>query len=142
VSHDTPGDASRVTPAAALGRQPAPARPEVAWDQAERTLALLSGKWVLRVLRALHDVGSQRHNQLLREVGNAVSARSLDATLRRMEAAGLVDRQVQPGSPPAVFYQMTALARSLTGPLAALGRWGAAHEHQLQPRHRPGNPAA
>jgi DNA-binding HxlR family transcriptional regulator len=98
---------------------------------------------VLRVLRALHDLGSQRHNQLLREVGNAVSARSLDATLRRMEAAGLVDRQVQPGSPPAVFYQMTALARSLTGPLAALGRWGAAHDHQLQPRHRrPGNPAA
>jgi DNA-binding HxlR family transcriptional regulator len=141
VSHDPAGHAPRPAPAPA--RQPAPPRPEIAWEQAEQALALLSGKWVLRVLRALHDLGSQRHNQLLREVGNAVSARSLDATLRRMEAAGLVDRRVHPGSPPAVSYHMTALARSLTGPIAALGRWGAAHERQLQPRHRrPGDPAA
>jgi DNA-binding HxlR family transcriptional regulator len=141
VSQDPASQDPRTAPAPA--RQPAPARPEIAWDQAERTLALLSGKWVLKVLRALHDHGSQRHNPLLREVGNAVSARSLDATLRRMEAAGLVDRQVQPGSPPAVFHHTTALARSLTGPIATLGRWGAAHEHQLQPRRRrPGSPAA
>jgi DNA-binding HxlR family transcriptional regulator len=109
---------------------PMPQRPGVAWDGAERTLALVSGKWVLRVFQALEAHGPLRHNQLLRELGSTVSARSLDATLRRMEDSGLVDRRVHPGSPPAVSYEMTRLARSLLGPLAALGRWGSAHPRE------------
>lgn len=105
--------------------------PEVAWDEAERTLALVSGKWVLRIFQALEAHGPLRHNQLLRELGATVSARSLDATLRRMQDDGLVKRRVSPGSPPAVSYEMTSLARSLLGPLAALGRWGSAHPREL-----------
>ena len=112
-------------------RGPTPQSPGVAWNEAERTLALVSGKWILRIFQVLEAHGPLRHNQLLRELGTTVSARSLDATLRRMQDNGLVNRRVSPGSPPAVSYEMTSLAKSLLVPLAALGRWGSAHPHEL-----------
>ena len=119
-------------------RVPAPQRPDIAWDDAAGTVALLSGKWVLPVLRALNENGTLRHNQLHREIGANVSSRSLDATLRRMEADGLAERRVHPGTPPTVSYRLTPLARSLLSPLAALGRWGSAHPQRPQSaRRRP-----
>jgi DNA-binding HxlR family transcriptional regulator len=135
---------SRRPDARSTAQRPAPVPRQVAWDEAELALALVSGKWVLRVLQVLDGRGSCRHNQLLRELGGKVSARSLDATLRRMEKAGLVNRHVDPGSPPAVSYELTRLATSLIGPLATLGRWGLAHQRELRPRGhlQPQDPAA
>jgi DNA-binding HxlR family transcriptional regulator len=127
---DAPGHGQRQA-----GFPSPPTRPEVAWDHAGAALALVSGKWVLGVLQAL-QAGSLRHNELRRRLGGTVSARSLDSTLRRMEGTGLVNRRVHPGSPPAVSYELTTLARSLvTGPLAMIGRWHAVHQ-------RAGDPAA
>jgi DNA-binding HxlR family transcriptional regulator len=137
---DPRGPASLGARAAQPGpaRVPAPQRPDVAWDDAAGTVALLSGKWVLPVLRVLGESGTRRHNQLHREIGANVSSRSLDATLRRMEAGGLVERRVDPGTPPAVSYRLTAMARSLLSPLAALGRWGSAHPRkQRSPGRSP-----
>ena len=124
---------------AGAGQQPAraaPPRTDVAWDEAAETLGLLAGKWILSVLRVLDRSGTRRHNQLRREIGANVSARSLDATLRRMEADGLVERRVDPGTPPAVSYRLTPLARSLLAPLGELGRWGVAHPRKPAARGR------
>ena len=101
--------------------------PEVAWSDAASVLDLLAGKWVLPVLRVLGEGGPRRHNQLRRTIPAAVSAKSLDDTLRRMEASGLVERNVHPGNPPSVSYQLTPLGSALLDPLASLGRWGSAH---------------
>jgi len=114
----------------------APPRTDVAWGEAAGTLERLAGKWVLSVLRVLDGSGTRRHNQLRREIGANVSARSLDATLRRMEADGLVERKVDPGTPPAVSYRLTPLARSLLAPLGELGRWGVAHPRKPASRNR------
>lgn len=119
--------------AAGAARMPGPARvprqgqAQVAWDDAAETLALLSGKWVLAILRVLHEQGARRHNQLHRAIEGNITARSLDATLKRMGSDGLIERRVGPGTPPAVSYRLTPLGRSLLGPLAELGRWSAAN---------------
>lgn len=109
-------------------RQASCAHTHVAWEEISQFLGVLAGKWVLRVLQVLQENGPLRHNQLLRKLGpDVVSARSLDATLRRMELDELVKRKVDPGSPPAVSYGLTPLARSLITQLALLGDWAAEH---------------
>ena len=44
-------------------------------------------------------------------------------TLRRMEADGLVLRDVLDGTQPAVLYRLTSIGQSLLEPLTALTRW-------------------
>jgi DNA-binding HxlR family transcriptional regulator len=125
-------------PGRAAGSSAGTARPDagVAWSDAAAVLDLLAGKWVLPVLQVLDEGGPQRHNQLRRAIPAGVSAKSLDDTLRRMEAAGLVERSVHPGNPPSVSYQLTPLASSLLDPLACLGCWGSAHLRKPRPAGR------
>ncbi|MDQ2876431.1 MAG: helix-turn-helix transcriptional regulator, partial [Actinomycetota bacterium] len=84
---------------------------------AQAAIAVVSGKWVIAILRALIR-GPLRHNELHRAVGSGIRPQVLDDTLRRLEAAGIVVRRVRPGTPPAVSYELSAPGRSLWVPLA------------------------
>ncbi len=70
-------------------------------------LARVSGKWQSLILLSLED-GPQRFNQIKRLVGD-ITQRVLTENLRSLERDGYVTRQVHPGPPVAVSYQLTAL---------------------------------
>jgi DNA-binding HxlR family transcriptional regulator len=98
-------------------------------------LSRIGDKWTVLVVTTLAD-GSRRFNELRREIPS-VSQRMLTLTLRNLERDGLVSRTVTPTIPPRVDYELTALGRSLQGPLDALATWamenvGAIHAAQAR----------
>ena len=97
---------------------------------AQAAIAVVSGKWVIAILRALIR-GPLRHNELHRAVGSGIRPQVLDDTLRRLEAAGMVVRRVRPGTPPAVSYELSGPGRSLWVPLAGLAEWVGEHRADL-----------
>ena len=107
------------------------------WHDAEAVqdagalIAVVSGKWVMAVLRAL-TAGPMRHNELQRAVDSGIRPQALGDTLRRLEAAGLVRRHVHPGTPPAVAYELSRAGQSLSAPLAALSCWVGEHRAELE----------
>jgi DNA-binding HxlR family transcriptional regulator len=52
-----------------------------------------------------------------------LSDRLLSRRLRELEAEGLVERSVHPGSPARVSYALTEKGRELEAPLRDLGAW-------------------
>ncbi|GAB7036664.1 hypothetical protein JCM9533A_05110 [Catenuloplanes niger JCM 9533] len=56
-----------------------------------------------------------------------VSQKMLTRTLRQLEVDGLAHRRVEPTSPPAVHYSLTALGDTLVAPLRELKRWAETH---------------
>lgn len=101
--------------AAAPGHDVEPATVRAAVD-------LVAGKWVPHVLVALAD-RPLRHGQLRKAVSHSVNDKVFTQTLRRMEADGLVRRDILNGTPPAVLYGLTPAGQSVLEPLAALTRW-------------------
>ncbi|AZM57094.1 transcriptional regulator [Streptomyces sp. WAC 01529] len=86
---------------------------------------LLSNTWNAVVLWALRD-GPSRPVELRERIGG-ISAKVLNETLRRLQFNGLVARDAHPGAPSRVEYRLTALGRTLLGPIDAFGAW--AYEH-------------
>jgi DNA-binding HxlR family transcriptional regulator len=82
-------------------------------------------KWSLQVLEELCERPS-RFNELRRAVPG-VTAKSLAATLRRLEYNGIVERTVLDSRPVAVEYRITALGKTLREPVDALLRWTTQH---------------
>ncbi|MDE6046731.1 MAG: helix-turn-helix transcriptional regulator [Alistipes sp.] len=80
-------------------------------------------RWALRVLLTLHAQGVLRFSELRRAVPGDVSERMLAATVRGLEEAGLVARQVYPEVPPRVEYRLTPKGASLIPLLNDLLRW-------------------
>jgi DNA-binding HxlR family transcriptional regulator len=92
------------------------------WEASDRFVGLLSGRWTLPVLAELSTGG--RRYQDIDEALDGVSHKVLTETLRRAERDGLIARHVDPSRvDTATLYQLTDLGRSLSDPLAALGRW-------------------
>ena len=92
----------------------------------ERTLSLLSGRWRLLVLFRLGR-GPVRWGALRRSLA-PVTPRVLTATLRALEADGLIWRRSEHTVPPAVAYGLTKRGEALAPVFEAMGEWGEAHE--------------
>jgi len=86
-----------------------------------RAVELIGRRWTGAIVQVLLP-GPRRFNELLGAIPG-LSDRLLTERLRELEAAGLVTRAVQPGSPVRVVYELTAAGNGLGGPLEALGRW-------------------
>jgi DNA-binding HxlR family transcriptional regulator len=84
---------------------------------------LFIGKWALKER-------PQRHGQLRRGLGN-VSQRMLTRTLRNLESAGLIARQVTRSKSLAVEYSLTKLGRTFIIPLSSICRWANRHTKEL-----------
>lgn len=97
---------------------------DVADCPVERTLRLLSGRWRLLVLFRL-GAGDMRWAALRRSLA-PVTPRVLTATLRGLEADGLVWRRAEGTVPPVVTYGLTARGEALSPVFDAMARWGAA----------------
>lgn len=98
------------------------------WPAACVTITLVSGKWTTAILAQLAKQ-PRRFADLRRSVG--VSATMLDHTLDQMERDGLAARTVITVTPPTPGWRLTALGRSLAGPVAALAAWAVLHRAEL-----------
>ena len=95
----------------------------------ETTLCLIGSKWDVLILRDLMT-GTKRFGELRRSVGN-VSQKVLTAQLRKMEANGIVHREVYAEVPPRVEYSLTELGQSLAPVIEAMRAWGEGYQQLL-----------
>lgn len=132
------------------GRQSSTAGTEV-WDarppsplsmvvKAQIALSLLGGKWVVPILDVL-STRPRRHGELRRALGPRLHEKVLTETLRRMEKAGLINREVVSGLPPSVLYALTDLGHSLLEPVEHLAEWTDAHRRDIEDAGRTGGAA-
>jgi DNA-binding HxlR family transcriptional regulator len=98
--------------------------------ESRQALELISDKWTALIVYALVD-GPRRHGDLRRTI-DGISQKMLTQTLRRMEAEGLVDRDVLDRVPPHVEYSLTPLGRTLEQPLGAICEWAMGHLDELR----------
>ncbi|WP_412075796.1 winged helix-turn-helix transcriptional regulator [Streptomyces xanthophaeus] len=90
---------------------------------------LLSNTWnpvLIWVLRS----GPRRPRELRERIGG-ISPKVLTETLRRLESNGLVARHAYDEAPPRVEYELTALGRTLLGPIDAFGAWAFEHGDEV-----------
>src|SRR6476661_9993862 len=89
----------------------------------------IGDKWTLLVcVELVHGV--RRFRELQRAVPG-ISQRMLTLTVRRLERDGMVKRTVIPSTPVRVEYELTALGRSLSGPISALSDWAGEHREEI-----------
>ncbi|MER8038650.1 winged helix-turn-helix transcriptional regulator [Streptomyces hydrogenans] len=87
-------------------------------------------KWTGVVLRCLEDGAARRFGEL-RAALPWVTPKVLTETLRSMERSGFLARTVYEENPPRVEYALTALGRSLLGPLDTACAWARAHGAEI-----------
>jgi DNA-binding HxlR family transcriptional regulator len=92
------------------------------------------GRWTPKILFSL-KVRPYRHGKLRRHIGS-VSQRMLTRTLRNLESAGLIARQVTGSKSVAVEYSLTPLGRTLVVPLGAMCRWARRHRRIVRAQVR------
>ncbi|MBO3274013.1 winged helix-turn-helix transcriptional regulator [Pseudomonas schmalbachii] len=95
---------------------------------------VLNGKWTSMVLYALSR-GPLRTGQLERTLPG-ISKKMLTQTLREVENAGLVRREVFNVVPPKVEYSLTELGETFVEPLHALYDWAARNSAALDQLER------
>jgi DNA-binding HxlR family transcriptional regulator len=92
---------------------------------ARRILKLIGDKWTPIVLYCLSG-GVRRFNELQHHIPD-ISKKMLIQVLRKLEASGLVHREVYPVVPPKTEYTLTEAGQRLHEPVALLCRWAAAN---------------
>jgi DNA-binding HxlR family transcriptional regulator len=86
-------------------------------------------RWGTLIIAAL-ITGPHRFSALHLRIGG-ISQKMLSQNLKALLRSGLVDRHVEPTTPPQVTYSLTALGESLAEPLCALLTWFGAHTDAL-----------
>lgn len=117
------------------------------WDPYDRScptrqvLDHLSGRWTNLVVGRLLEQ-PYRFAELKRSI-DGISQKMLTQTLRGLERDGMVLRTVEPGSPPAVSYELTPLGRSFAATVEQIREWAVAHVGEIlaaQERYVPPPP--
>ena len=87
------------------------------------TLSLINGKYKMTILYTLMEFEVVRFNEMKKYIGS-ISYKTLSATLKELEADGLVDRTEYPQIPPKVEYRLTERGKSLNPILDGMCEWG------------------
>ncbi|RFZ82296.1 transcriptional regulator [Mucilaginibacter terrenus] len=85
-------------------------------------LAVISGKWKLKILNQLLT-GPRRYSEINRNI-DGMTEKMLSQQLRELEEDGIVARKVYPEVPPRVEYTFTDLGAELSDIFYALEKWG------------------
>lgn len=97
-------------------------------------IARIGDKWTVLVIAVLRN-GPQRFNELKRSV-DGISQQMLTRTLKTLERDGMVIRTTFPTTPPQVQYELSALGKSLSAPVLALGKWAFDHLSDIEDAQR------
>lgn len=90
------------------------------------TMSLIQGKYKMVILYALAEFQIVRFNEMKKYIGS-ISYKTLSATLKELEADGLIDRKEYPQIPPKVEYSLTDRGKSLIPILDQMCTWGEEH---------------
>lgn len=93
------------------------------------TLYVISGKWKLPILLAIHG-GNHRFRDIQRGVNN-ITTRVLSKELKELEMNKLVLRSVYDTSPVTVEYTVAPYCRSLAPMVDEMIKWGANHRKKI-----------
>ena len=85
-------------------------------------LSRVGDKWLMLVLFTLESNDNQRFKELQRNIPD-ISQKMLTATLKMLEADGLIRREVFPEVPPRVEYSLTKKGKSLLPLIDNLLSW-------------------
>lgn len=94
-------------------------------------LDLISNKWSALVIGVLDERSAVRFSELQAALPG-VGSKMLTQTLRRLEAASLVERSVYAEVPPRVEYTLSELGRSAAVPLGQIRAWAEEHIDQVE----------
>ncbi|MSO41897.1 MAG: transcriptional regulator [Solirubrobacterales bacterium] len=104
---------------------PAGRAPERVCPHFHRAVELVGRRWSGAILYSL--TGGRLRFAELKAAVPGMSDRLLSARLKELEQAGLVDREVHPGTPVRVSYELTAKGESLGPVIGSLGDWARHH---------------
>lgn len=90
----------------------------------------LSDKWTILVILVLGETGTMRFNEIHKQIGD-ISEKMLTVSLRKLEADGLISREVYPVIPPRVEYKLTALGQELLPLIDTISNWANRHMQQI-----------
>lgn len=86
----------------------------------------IGDKWSMLVILILGEEERMRFNELQKSMKD-VSQKMLTVTLRKLEADGLLEREIFPEIPPRVEYNLTDRGRSLLPHIHSLSAWAKEH---------------
>lgn len=93
-------------------------------------------KWSMLIILLLGEEEVMRFNEMHKAIGD-ISQKMLTVSVRKLEADGLLSRQIFPVIPPRVEYQLTPLGKSLLPLLATISDWANSNmEEILENRER------
>jgi DNA-binding HxlR family transcriptional regulator len=96
----------------------------------QHSLDILSGKWKLPILHALHKASPKRFKALEREI-DGITPSMLTTQLRDLEKNGLISREIFATVPPTVEYRTTELGQTLKPLIQEIKKWGVFHMKQI-----------
>ena len=88
----------------------------------QTAIDILSSRWNALILNVLQD-GPLRFSELS-ERAKGPGDKMLSARLKALEARGLLTREVHPGPPVRVSYELTRSGREFGNLAQAIERWG------------------
>lgn len=91
------------------------------------SLDVFGDRWTLLVLRDALLFGKQRYREFLAS-DEGIASNILSDRLKRLEAAGIVTRGIDPDDKRQVIYQATPKGRGLLPVLLEIAAWGARHD--------------
>ena len=87
-------------------------------------ISTVTKKWFLLVLNQIGIRGRIRYNKLFSEL-SGISPKSLADTLKELQKANLIEREIKEGAPPKVEYSLTKDGRALREAVVPLLKWAA-----------------
>lgn len=90
-------------------------------DRMSQAMAVIGGRWKLRVLWALSD-GEQRYSNVKRTV-TGITDVMLSQSLKELTADGLVNRCVSSEEPVRIIYSLTEKGQALIPALELINDW-------------------
>jgi DNA-binding HxlR family transcriptional regulator len=87
----------------------------------QRAAEIVGRRWTPQIVRVLL-VGPARYRDLRAGIPS-ISDHLLSARLKELEAAGIVSRSVDPGTPVMIEYALTPAGEALADVIGALAEW-------------------
>jgi DNA-binding HxlR family transcriptional regulator len=115
-------------------------RPPACCPFYHEAVELIGRRWTGAIVAVLLDHGPLRFSEIAQSVPE-LSDRLLSERMKELEARGLVARNVEPGPPVRVTYELTAMGHELQPALDELRSWArqwlAADEERRRRQQRP-----
>lgn len=96
----------------------------------EKALDAIGGKWNTLVIRDLLS-GRKRFTELQDSLG--VSSKVLTSTLKHLDKNKVILRNVEPTTPPSVYYELSEYGFKLKSVIESLELWGSIEPPTVSP---------